>query len=136
MIIWNHLCMLNISGKIYVHYVIDGDVQIKGLAVSILGMIMSHSLLCYIRLDFVKSCFCMFWVAQGTLWTLYYELCHSYGRNERGQLFCFHNVAIVWVCLEVTSCTAGKCSLHWPAHTLSNSVLRRYHCLMTVIKKT
>ena len=49
--------MLNISGKIYVHYVIDGDVQIKGLAVSVLGMIMSHTLLCYIRLDFVKSCF-------------------------------------------------------------------------------
>jgi len=49
--------MLNISGKIYVHYVIDGDVQIKGLAVSVLGMIMSHSLLCYIILDFVKSCF-------------------------------------------------------------------------------
>jgi len=62
--------MLNISGKIYVHYIIDGDVQIKGLAVSVLGLIMSHSLLCYIRLDFVKSCFFMFWVAQGTLSTL------------------------------------------------------------------
>ena len=59
--------MLNISGKIYVHYVIDGDVQIKVLAVSLLGMIKSHSLLCYIRLDLVKSYFSIFWVAQGTL---------------------------------------------------------------------
>jgi len=44
--------MLNISGKIYVHCIVDGDVQIKGLAVSVLRMIMSHSLLCYIRLDY------------------------------------------------------------------------------------
>lgn len=51
----NHLCMLNISGRIYVHYVVNGDVQLKGLAVSVLGMIMSHSLLCYIRLHHIKS---------------------------------------------------------------------------------